>query len=71
MQVGAQPWYYTVIQWVSTIVSVLYPIALLIILGLALTYFKRLVDYMAPKKTVKKATEKKTKTEAEEEEPKF
>jgi|GEM_PF-3350574 len=71
MQQVAQPWYLQFLYWAANILQIVYPIALLIILGLALTYFKRLVDHMAPKETVKKTTVKKTKTEAEEKEPKF
>ena len=49
LQVGAQPWYLQFFWWAANIMQVVYPIALLIILGLALVHFKRLVDHIAPK----------------------
>lgn len=71
MQVGAQPWYYTVIQWVSTIVSLLYPIAMVVILGLALAHFKRLVDHYAPKEDKAVASSDTPKKGAQEKEMEF
>ncbi len=51
MQVGAQPWYLQFFWWAANIMQVVYPIALLIILGLALVHFRRLVDHIAPRES--------------------
>ncbi len=67
---GPTPWYYIAIGWAKEIVSILYPIFLILILFLAYKEFKRLVDHMAPKQTgvviqpkVKKEEVKKEKKE--------
>lgn len=46
---GPTPWYYLALGWSKEIVSLLYPIFLVVILFLAYKEFKRLVDHIAPK----------------------
>ncbi|MDO8886466.1 hypothetical protein [Candidatus Oleimmundimicrobium sp.] len=67
---GLTPWYVYVLQYGGAIVSLLYPIFLVVILFLAYKEFKRLVDHIAPKPTgvvmlpeVKKEEAKKEKEE--------
>ena len=47
--------------------QVVYPIAMLVILGLALKHFKRLVDHYAPKESLGGAVEGPPKAETKEE----
>ncbi len=71
MQVGAQPWYLQFFWWAANIMQVVYPIALILILGLALMHFKRLVDHYAPKESKDETFEKMPKKGVKEKEPEF
>ena len=71
MQVGAQPWYLQFFWWAANITQVVYPIAMIVILGLALVQFKRLVNHLAPKASTEEAVEDGSKDKAKEEELEF
>ncbi len=71
MQVGAQPWYLQFFWWAANITQVVYPIATIVILGIALMQFKRLVDHLVPKKKTEEVVEDEPKDKAKEEEPEF
>ena len=71
MQVGAQPWYLQFFWWAANITQVVYPIAMIVILGLALMQFKRLVNYLAPKARTEEVVEDGPKDKAKEEELEF
>ncbi|HDP70007.1 MAG TPA: hypothetical protein ENN38_04265 [Actinobacteria bacterium] len=55
---GPTPWYYIVLGWAKEIVTLLYPIFLVVILFLAYKEFKRLVNHIAPKPMPKEEIKK-------------
>lgn len=45
---GAAPMYLQVVQWANLIIQLIYPVALVVILALALVKFWQLVNRIAP-----------------------